>query len=258
MKKLYLILLLLIVCVSLQAQMIQSTTVRKFPITEEESAVDIAFAHYKFEQNITDTEGSYNGTAVGTPTYQTYSGFGGYVTYGLSSSNYFTLPSIAYGDHFSITWRLLVDDGWLLDADRCIIDGITGTGFGNGFEVIFNGGGAATITVLTANGSGDFAIATSSNASLSDLTIYNFAVVVNRASGTCKIYANGTDITSASNEVRTDFGNTRAVSVCNEINGLWGYTAFPHQFDELQLYNVELTSTEVTWQQSNPNTIVTR
>ena len=255
MKKLLLIFSFVVLCLSVGAQVLRTYPPYLPPVATGGGGAEIRVAQYKFTQNPNDSYSTNNGTNQGSMTYQTYGSFDGYIIYECSDANYITLPSIAYGNTFTITFRLLFED-FQLDHEYCILNCLYGAGFGNGFQIVFNSGGANTIKVITYNGSGDGATATSTDADLAFNTIHNVAVTFNRTAGTVKIYTNATDRTSSAT-IRTDFTSTRTGSVAKD-NGPWETSAWPQPLDEIQIYNVELTQSEVTWQQSNPNTMVTR
>jgi hypothetical protein len=230
---------------------VQISTINKY----QKAGSEIRVSNYTFNsQNANDSYGTNHGSDVGTPTYQTYGSFESYILYNCSDSNYVTLPSIAYGNLFTISFRLLFEDSQI-DQDFCIMNTLSGTGVGDGFQIIFNSGGSNTVKVYTANGTLT-ATANTGDRDLAFNTIHNIAITFNKTAGTCKIYVNGTDVTS-SGTIRTDFGTTKTAQLCKD-GGPLETTAWPQPLDEVQIYSDELTQSEVTWQQSNPNDMVSR
>jgi len=253
----YLSIILLFISFGLNGQILRLNPVYLPPVTteEEDPSGEIRIAQYKFEQNGTDSYGELDMTATGTVEYVSF-GAGYLFSYAASNGdsgfdNYLTSASIDFGDHFTVSFWVNAD---ALDQDYPLI--MAGTL--NGFFIYWNPVDGI-ISVRTSNGTNTLtALSSDCNPTLN--TDSHIAVTFNRASGTCKIYFNGTDYTSATDDIRTDFDNT--VAICPGWERPYtDVTSSGYQIgmiDEVQLYNVELTSSEVTWIQTHSTTMVTR
>lgn len=193
-------------------------------------------AHYLFENNADDETGNYDATAADGGTYTSNVGIvmhGTYSGYLDGSGRRFDIPSIAYGNKFTISgWmRAYSESGDV--ALWCALQS------DDGFELVYDytndhmefttGNGATTTT------------ASSSACSYSDGDPTHFAVVVDVAATTVEFYFNGASVGTGA--VRSDFETTTTARLgidYSDNKDSYGYC------EDFQVYLGTATSDEIS------------
>jgi len=238
-----LIFILLFVSCGLTAQV---TGRYSFAVTPSTGCTEIgAESRWFFENNGDDEESNNALTATGGATYDSngqpqgsyYGDLGG-------NGRYFAVPSINYGNAFTIIFEIYVGAA----STRTLYGAMDSN---DGFQITIDCDGD-DILFLTGNGS-DTNHAVAYDCSIPESSWAMVAVVVNRTAGTAVIYLNGVDVTD-DNTIRTDFDNETVARVGWTLAGGYAYWG---EVDAGQLYLWGLTSDDISTINTTPGTEVT-
>ena len=191
-------------------------------------------AHWMFEQNGDDASGNgHNLTLYGTPSYVT-----GADGYGISlngSALYADCSTVDLGSQFTIT-------GWYKftgTTQRTLAANSTWQ-TPNGFW-LYMYTPSGQFRFKTGNGSSTLE-ATSTTGHHTDGTWIHFAVVVNKATGTCNFYVNGVN-RSNSSPIRTDFVTNSTILLGRTTDNqakLYG------NLDDVRIYDYQLAGSDIS------------
>jgi hypothetical protein len=204
------------------------------------------YAVYKGESNANDSLGTYNGTAQGGLTYSAGKSGNAFTFNGTNA--YVSLPnnSMNFTGDFSINlWVNIVENGTLQTLLACkAYDGINAWGFS-----LFNIG---TTRFDISNGTSTGVTLVEPGTNNPYNTWYMITITRKTSTGT-KIYYNGTLTASNTSTVNPVYNPTTnkctigAYDLTYPISvGVLYYCANGTKIDELNVWNKELTSTEVT------------
>lgn len=204
-----------------------------------------AESRWSFENNTTDEEGNHTLSVGGSATYNSVNSppWGSYCADCNGGNEYFGVPSFDYSNTFTILLRFRIGSA---AGTRTLYGALTGN---NGFEIQFDFA-SDRLEVLTGNGTSVTEAYSNSSLGYSNNTWYSVAVTFDRTNGTCKIYFEGSDVTS-SGTTRTDY-NTSVVArigLSTDNSGdSWGY------FDDVQVYLGILSPSSISTWHSTPGT----
>ena len=206
---------------------------------------DALVAHLKFNDNVTDSAGSNNGTVTGTTTYVT-----GKVGKGISlnGSSYVTLANESNFDFehtnpFSITFWIKMNSG--SDGGTYYVAAKQNAGGGQvGLGLLLLSNGELRFGFDTASGNHRI---TSSNSVVTVSSGWTHVSITYDGSSNlsgCKIYINGTlDVTGSSSSITS--------TVLNNYAFVWGASSdgsldTPATYDDTRIYSRELDQNEVS------------
>ena len=204
------------------------------------------YAVYKGESNANDSLGAYNGTAVGGLTYG--AGKSGNAFIGNGTNAYVSLPTDTFnsltGDFSINAWVYFVNTG----ITQTIVSSLAYNGASAwGFNITNFGGNSIAIY----NGTGTFYTLT--EASPNPYNTWYMVTITRKASTGTKIYYNGSVSASNASSVNPVYNTTnhRPSIGASSYGPLFSnlvqyYLANGSKIDELNAWNKELTSTEVT------------
>ena len=225
----------------------QVTRAYPFVVTPSGCVETGAESRWFFENNGDDEEGNNDLTATGGATYDNTSPLleGSYYGVANGSGHYFAVPSIDYGEEFTLIFEVYIQ----LTGSRVVIGALDSN---DGFRFTIDAG-YDDIFFNTGNGSStDEAAAL--NCGLSSLTWMQVAVVVDRTAGTALIYLDGSDVTTDSG-IRTDFENVTTARIGSTYaGGQWLYG----RVDASQLYLWKLSAGNIATINTTPGTEVTQ
>ncbi len=204
------------------------------------------YAVYKGESNANDSLGTYNGTAQGGLTYSggksgnafTFNGTNAYVSLPNNMFNSFT------GDFSFNMWVNLVNTGANQSLLSCkIYDGTNSYGvavINFGYNIIQICNGTASVVTLQ-------------EPSVNPYSTWYMVTITRKASTGTKIYYNGSLSASNSNTTNPVYHPSTATKCAigaldysTSFGGVYYYLANGSKIDELNVWNKELTATEVT------------
>jgi len=215
------------------------------PATSGGTTLD-ALARYRFETDATDEEGDYDGSEQNGIGYNgTYYAEGSYSIIQNGADKHILVPSMDVGNNFSILFRLRAGSG--------VTAGVIGqSASSNGFNILVDIDGQ-DFSVFTENSSSTQSNALNVSAIQAD-TWVSYAAVFDRTGGTVALYVNGADETDDAS-TRTDYNTSATIRIGVWKNGSWNTFGY---IDDVQIYDWELTSSEVSTWHSNPGQEITR
>jgi hypothetical protein len=204
-------------------------------------------AFYRFENNANDENGTYNATATGGATYTSSSPLEGSYSGDVNGSNrYFAVPSIPYGNNFTINIWFRVFAG----TDFRTL--YTNMSSDDGFKVQYDFGNDR-IFVVTGNGTSTQNSYSTSSLGYTSGTWEHVAVSFNKTGGVCAMYFDGVDVTSLG-ATRTDYATTGVARIGIDLDD--GSDLFG-DVDDCRVFLSSLNSTDIASLYANPGTPLT-
>jgi len=201
-------------------------------------------AFYRFENNANDENGTYNATATGGATYTASTPLEGSYSGDVNGANrYFAVPSISYGNNFTINIWFRVFTG----ADyRTLYSTMASS---DGFKVQYDFDNDR-VFVQTGNGTLTANSYSTSSLGYTSGTWEHVAVSFNKTSSTCAIYFDGADVTSIA-ATRGDYATTGVARIglsLDDGGDLYG------DVGDARVFATSLNSTDIASLYANPGT----
>ena len=192
-------------------------------------------AFYQFENNVTDTQGAYNGTAYGSPTYVTgkvgtkaiqFNGSSQYVTINRPVSNDFTIAFFVKTTQTSPTGTQWYNGNGMVDGE---VGGVT------------NDFGISYLNSKVAFGVGNTDTTFQSTSTINTGNWVHVACSRNATTGQMKIYINGVPQTTGTGPT----GAKTAPTTLHIGNLQTNINYFNGAIDQLKIYNVVLNDSDI-------------
>lgn len=190
--------------------------------------------------SIADNDISANGGALYSASYSADGSYSGSIN---ATGAYFSIPSIDYGDEFTLIFEARFGSA----THNTLYSAISSN---DGFEIYIDGSGA-DIYVQTGNGSSNN-YASALDCGISTGTFHSLAFVFDRTNGTCEIYVDGTKETT-DNSILTDFENETTARMGLSLAG---YNQYWGHVDAVQFYEYKVSSTGISTINTTPGTVV--
>jgi len=207
------------------------------------------FAFWPFDGNLNDSLGTYDGTAIGTPSYETTIVKSGAASIAIRDvGDGISLGTVDLGNEWTVVSWVYIPSPDPGTSVRPIIANTTGGATSDGYAIYISTYGLTDRKVLVQTGNGSSYLTAATGAGVIPYDTWTqVAVLVNRTTGTAQIRVNNVNQT-VSNLIRQDFATsgTTYLGCRSTTNRLNGY------MDVTQIYTQLLDSVDIDQLKTSP------